>query len=183
MTLLGRLCRSREFRLKLEKSRGRLYRLAFSWCHTPELADDLVQEALSKALKQSAQLKDLDAMDSWLFRILSNCWHDYLRARRDTMIFDEELHQHQATPELLNLRLQDIDTVRRAVAALPEGQRQVITLVDIEGCRYAEVAGILEVPIGTVMSRLCRARRALKEQLLTHMTPPQPRVVPFRRSK
>jgi len=181
MTLLGLLCRNREFRLKLEKSRGRLYRLAYSWCHAPDLADDLTQEALSKALKQGGQLKDLDAMDSWLFRILSNCWHDHLRARRDTLLFDEERHLHQATPELLNLRQQDIDNVRKAVAALPEGQRQIITLVDIEGCRYNEVATILELPIGTVMSRLCRARRALKEQLLAKVSAPSRQVLPFRR--
>jgi RNA polymerase sigma-70 factor (ECF subfamily) len=181
--VLGRLCRNREFRFKLEKSRGRLYRLAYSWCHAPELADDLTQEALSKALKQSAQLKDLEAMDSWLFRILSNCWHDHLRSRRDTLLFDEERHLHQVTPEHLNLRLQDIESVREAVAALPEAQRQIITLVDIEGCRYAEVANILELPIGTVMSRLCRARRALKEQLLGSTCASSRRVLPFRRSK
>ena len=183
MTLLGRLCRSREFRLKLEKSRGRLYRLAYSWCHTPELADDLVQEALSKALKKGSQLKDLQAMDSWLYRILSNCWHDHIRVQRETQLFDEERHLHQVTPELLNLRQQDIDNVRQAVAALPEGQRQIITLVDIEGCRYAEVAKILDVPIGTVMSRLCRARRALKEKLLVSAPVSTRRVLPFRRSK
>lgn len=183
MTLLGGVCRNREFRLKLEKSRGRLYRLAYSWCHAPEMADDLTQEALSKALRQSAQLKDLDAMESWLFRILANCWHDHLRARRETLQFDEERHLDPVTPELLNLRQQDIDTVRRAVAALPEGQRQIITLVDIEGCRYAEVAGILELPIGTVMSRLCRARQALKAQLLSRTTVPGRRVLPFRRLK
>jgi RNA polymerase sigma-70 factor (ECF subfamily) len=183
MRLLGRLCRSREFRLKLEKSRDRLYRLAYSWCHAPELADDLTQEALSKALKQSAQLRDLDAMDSWLSRILSNCWHDHLRSRRDTLLFDEERHLHQVTPELLNLRQQDIERVREAVAALPDGQRQVITLVDIEGCRYAEVAEILELPIGTVMSRLCRARSTLKAQLLSQVPAPRRQVLPFRRLK
>jgi RNA polymerase sigma-70 factor (ECF subfamily) len=181
--VLGRLCRSREFRLKLEKSRGRLYRLAYSWCHTPDLADDLTQEALSKALKQGAQLKDLDAMNGWLYRILSNCWHDHLRSSRDTMVYEEELHTHQVTPELLNLRQQDIDNVRKAVAALPEGQRQIITLVDIEGCRYAEVAEILELPMGTVMSRLCRARRALKDQLLANTSARNRRVLPFRRLK
>jgi len=181
--VLGRLCRNREFRLKLEKSRGRLYRLAYSWCHSPELADDLTQETLSKALKQSAQLKDLDAMNGWLFRILSNCWHDHLRNRRDTLLYEEELHTHQVTPEQLNLRQQDIDHVRQAVAALPEEQRRIITLVDIEGCRYAEVAEILELPMGTVMSRLCRARRALKEQLLARTPARHRQVLPFRRLK
>ena len=183
MTLLGRLCRNREFRLKLEKSRSRLYRLAYSWCHSPELADDLTQEALSKALKQNAQLKDLDAMDSWLFRILANCWHDYLRSRRETLIFDEERHLHQVTPELLNVRHQDIVRVQKAVASLPERQRQVITLVDIEGCRYAEVSEILGLPIGTIMSRLSRARHALKEQLLPKAPVTNRQVLPFRRLK
>lgn len=181
MTLLGRLCRNREFRLKLEDSRSRLYRLAYSWCHSPELADDLTQEALSKALKQSAQLKELNSMDGWLFRILSNCWHDHLRSRRETMQYDEERDLDQVTPEQLNLRRQDIECVRKAVAALTEEQRQIITLVDIEGCRYAEVAEILELPIGTVMSRLCRARQALKERLLSRTDPSQHQVVPFRR--
>ena len=69
--MLGLLCRNREFRLKLEPSRDRLYRIAYSWCHSPELADDLTQEALSKALKQGDKLKELEAMDSWLFRILA----------------------------------------------------------------------------------------------------------------
>lgn len=183
MTLLGRLCRNREFRLKLEKSRGRLYRLAYSWCHSAELAEDLTQETLSKALKRAAQLNDLDAMDGWLFRILSNCWHDHLRSHRETQQFDEERHLHQLTPENLNLRQQEIDNVREAVAALPEGQRQVVTLVDIEGCRYAEVAEILGLPVGTVMSRLCRARRALKEMLLARISPPERQVLPFRRIK
>lgn len=181
MTLLGRLCRNREFRLKLEDSRSRLYRLAYSWCHSPELADDLTQEALSKALKQSAQLKELSAMNGWLFRILSNCWHDHLRSRRETLQFDEERCLDLVTPEQMNLRQQDIDNVRKAVAALTEDQRQIITLVDLEGCRYAEVADILELPIGTVMSRLCRARQALKERLLAKIDPAHQQVLPFRR--
>ncbi len=179
--LLGHLCRNREFRLHLEKSRKRLYRLAYSWCHAPELADDLTQEALSKALKQSAQLKDLSAMDGWLFRILSNCWHDYLRSRHETLQYDEERDLDPVTPEQLNLRQQDIESVRKAVATLTQEQRQVITLVDIEGCRYAEVAEILALPIGTVMSRLCRARHALKERLLTKVEVPRRQVLPFRR--
>lgn len=122
-------------------------------------------------------------MDSWLFRILSNCWHDYLRAHRDTLLFDEERHLHQSTPENLHLRQQDFNNVRAALASLPEGQRQVITLVDIEGCRYAEVAGILGLPIGTVMSRLCRACQALKEKLIARVPAPTRQVLPFRRVK
>ncbi len=183
LSLLDKLCRNREFRQRLERSRPRLYRLAYSWCHSPELADDLAQETLSKALKQGGQLKELEAMDGWLFRILSNCWQDHLRGRHDTRLYDEEQHLHQVTPELLSLRQQDIDHVRQAVAALPGPHRQVITLVDIEGCRYAEVAMILELPIGTVMSRLCRARQALKEQLLSSASNSGQRIVNIRRNR
>lgn len=122
-------------------------------------------------------------MDGWLFRILANCWNDHLRKRRETMLFDEERHQHQVTPELLSLRQQDIENVRTAVAALPEGQREIITLVDIEGFRYAEVAEIMNVPIGTVMSRLCRARKTLKAQLLARPSNTRRQVIRFRRNK
>ena len=59
-----------------------------------------------------------------------------------------------------------VTAVREAIATLPNGQRQVLTLVDLEGCSYIEVANILGVPVGTVMSRLCRARRALKARLI-----------------
>lgn len=181
--MLRRLCRSREFRLKLERSRPRLYRLAYAWCHSPELADDLTQEALSKALKRSAQLNDMETMDAWLYRILSNCWHDYLRAKRENLEFDEALHSHQETPEKLSLRLEEILQVREAVAGLNEEQRQVITLVDIEGCSYQAVADIIDIPLGTVMSRLSRARQALRVQLLNVVTPASTRVLPFRRVK
>lgn len=181
--MLKRLCRSREFRLKLEQSRPRLYRIAYSWCHCPELADDLTQDALSKALRQSTQLNELSTMDGWLFRILANCWHDYLRARRENVEYEEEKHQHQVTPEKLSLRHEEITAVREAVSRLNVLQREVVTLVDIEGFSYLEVAEILDVPIGTVMSRLCRARRLLKDELLGTAPVNHDHVIPFRRSK
>jgi RNA polymerase sigma-70 factor (ECF subfamily) len=70
------------------------------------------------------------------------------------------------TPDISHDRNQVIHRVRSAIALLPMGQRQVISLVDLEGCSYIEVAQILDMPIGTVMSRLSRARKALKERLL-----------------
>ncbi len=169
--------------MKLEQSRPRLYGIAYSWCHSPELADDLAQEALSKALRQSAQLKDLATMDGWLFRILANCWHDYLRARRESVEYEEEKHQHQVTPEKLSLRHEEITAVREAVSRLNVLQREVVTLVDIEGFSYLEVAEILEIPVGTVMSRLCRARRMLKDELLASAPAKHVRIIPFRRSQ
>ena len=70
------------------------------------------------------------------------------------------------TPDIRHDRKQVVDRVRSAIATLPIGQRQVLTLVDLEGCSYIEVAQALDIPIGTVMSRLSRARKALKNQLL-----------------
>ncbi|HEX9627319.1 MAG TPA: sigma-70 family RNA polymerase sigma factor [Acidiferrobacterales bacterium] len=163
LSLFGR---SRELKSALEQSRARLYRVAYAWCHNAALADDLVQDTLTKAMQKSAQLRDPKARDAWLFSILTNCYRDHFRRQRDMDDIDELELAQDGTPETENSQLQIIEKVRAAVARLPEGQRQVVTLVDLEGFSYIEVAAILDVPIGTVMSRLCRARNAMKSQLL-----------------
>ena len=156
-------------RRRLEALRPRLYRLAYAWCHDAALADDLVQDCLAKALTRSDQLRDEQALESWLFSILNNCWRDHIRARRDFVDvaeLDEAIISDAAGPEQNYASRQTIQRVRHAIARLPLGQRQVITLVDIEECAYADVARILDVPVGTVMSRLSRARQALKQHLV-----------------
>jgi len=166
MNVIANLCRHQQFKRTLGEYRENLYRIAYSWCHNPALADDLVQEALTKALKNSGQLRDPKTLKAWLYRILSNCWHDHFRRSRDTVDVDDVILTDNDTPDSCHNRRQIIQRVRNAIAYLPMGQRQVITLVDLEGCSYIEVAQILDVPIGTVMSRLSRARKALKERLL-----------------
>ena len=149
----------------MEKRWLRLYRIAYAWCHDPDLASDLVQETMQKALKKSQQLQKQEALDAWLHTILTNCWRDHCRRSKDTVEFDET--------ELIDMNSADDDSeralvvnqVRKAIAGLSQDQREVVTLIDLEGMSYAEVAAILDVPIGTVMSRLCRARRQLKESL------------------
>jgi RNA polymerase sigma-70 factor (ECF subfamily) len=140
--------------------------MAYAWTHNPHLADDLVQQALCKALHNQKQLKDLGAAEAWLFRILSNCLKDHYRARRDTVSTDDVVIADEVTPEQDTEKQQLVEKVRRAVRNLPLAQCQVVTLVDLEGFTYATVADILEIPVGTVMSRLCRGRRALKEHLI-----------------
>ena len=165
MTIIRRLRFTPGFRHELRERRDRLYRLAFSWCHNPSLADDLTQEALAKALRNSAQLRDDQRLDSWLFRILANCWRDHLRRARELSDVDElDLH-HAETPESIYGEQELVTRVRGAVAQLPQGQRQVLTLIDLEDVTYAEASEILEIPIGTVMSRLSRARSALRALL------------------
>ncbi len=166
MNILKRLCTSGEFHRQLEDNRERLYRLAYSWCGDPDTSDDLVQETMAKALRNRSQLREAAAVRTWLFRILNNCWCDHLRRLRPTTDIDNVVLGHEITPERLHDAATLVDRVRAAVSDLPSGQRQTLTLVDLEGCSYAEVAAVLDIPIGTVMSRICRARRALSEKLL-----------------
>jgi RNA polymerase sigma-70 factor (ECF subfamily) len=159
---------SRSGRQQLELHRQRLYRIAYAWTHEPALADDLVQETLIKAMQRIGQLRDPKAGEAWLYSILTNCYRDHFRRRRETEDIEALELPHDDTPERDLGQAQIASKVRAAIARLPEGQRQVVTLVDLEGFSYVEVAQILDVPIGTVMSRLCRARVALKE-LLVHL--------------
>ena len=162
---LTMITNKRYIRGELEKRRELLYRLAYSWCHNPALADDLVQDAMVKALKNTRQLKDTAAIKSWLSKILANCWYDYLRSTRKTVDLDN-LPYEETSSEGDEHEQQDIvSRVRAMIATLPVGQRQVITLVDLAGFSYIEIAGILDIPVGTVMSRISRARKALKAKL------------------
>lgn len=159
---------SHGLRTRAEALRPRLYRMAYAWSHDAALADDLAQEALARALERMAQLRDPEKLDAWLFRILANCWRDAMRSRFDAEDVDEiagALASAEAGPEQLHAVSQVIGRVRAAVARLPLGQRQVVSLVDLEEFSYAEAAGILDIPVGTVMSRLCRARHALRGML------------------
>jgi RNA polymerase sigma-70 factor (ECF subfamily) len=160
--LISMFSNTKFIRNELEKHRDLLYRIAYSWCHDPSLADDLVQEALLKALRNARQLKNTDAIKGWLSKILANCWYDYLRRKKETVDLDSLPYEENVNEIDSNERQDIVDRVRAMIALLPIGQRQVITLVDLAGFSYAEISGILDIPIGTVMSRICRARKALK---------------------
>lgn len=152
----------------IEALRPMLYRIAYAWTHDPVLADDVVQETLAKAWVRRAQLRDDTALKAWMVAIMNHCWLDQLRARRDYDDVDDwedRLESASDSPEVCCNREQVIACVRAAVAKLPMGQRQVLTLVDLEEFSYAEVAGILDIPVGTVMSRLSRARTGLRNML------------------
>ena len=155
-------------RTGMEANRPVLYRIAYAWCHDAALADDLVQEALAKAWARRAQLRDEASLKAWMVSIMNHCWLDHLRGRRefdDVDALQDEIESGADTPEVCCNREQVIACVRAAVARLPLGQRQVLTLVDLEEFGYAEVADILNIPVGTVMSRLSRARARLKNML------------------
>lgn len=164
--LFGRLT----FNHRLEQLRPRLYRLAFSWCKESYLAEDLVQETMIRALQKQTQLRDEELMDRWVIRILANQWMDYIRSHvRDENIDDvaQTLSiDEQQSPECIHCRDEMIERVRNAVMRLPEMQRIVVTLVDLEEFSYKEVATTLDLPIGTIMSRLSRGRQTLRKLLI-----------------
>lgn len=143
----------------------RLYRVAYSWCDDPHLAGDLAQETMARALRSRLRMPSEQALDAWLFQILRNCWRDHLRRRKPTVDADEVVLLSEADPEKAHCHAQLSERVSAAVASLSEDHRQVFTLVVVDGLSYEQVAHALEIPMGTVMSRLWRARQRLQEQL------------------
>ena len=161
MNVFKLACRKAALVKRVERSRSKLYRMALAWCHDPMLADDLVQETLMLALQKIQQLKNDAAFDGWIYAILNNVWLGYLRKSRPSEDIDKIVIADNASPEH-EILMQQVDLmVRSAMCCLPNAQRQVVSLIDLDGLSYSEVADILQVPIGTVMSRLNRARNAL----------------------
>ena len=156
------------FSLKTEFAarRNKLYRIAYAWCHDPALADDLAQEAIFKAIRNASKLRDVETLDTWLYRILFNCWQDYLRVKGRNVEFVEMHDDEQADHADNYQQAQIVKRVRASIEQLPMPLREVVTLADFSGFSYAEIAEIIDVPVGTVMSRLFRARQNLKQQLL-----------------
>lgn len=181
--ILDFFLKTREAQQALEQARGRLYRMAYAWCHNAALADDLVQDTLAKALQKGNQLRDPKARDAWLFTILANCFRDHYRRQRDMDDIEDVEIAAEGGPESDSSSAQIVTRVRAAIARLPEAHRQVVTLVDLEGFSYVEVAQILAIPIGTVMSRLCRARNAMKTMLLADFQRNPDMVAQIRRIK
>lgn len=156
---------------RIAESRDRLYRVALAWCGDEMLADDLVQETMASGIVNRRQLRDEKRLFAWLYSILNNNWRRHLRSRKIHEQLDEQLPGDETGP-LGNCREQEIVCrVREAVATLPVEQRQVIALVDLEEFSYCDVAQVLDIPIGTVMSRLHRARK----NLLTRLEPATPK--------
>lgn len=165
MLIIDRLRIGRALKDRIAESRGRLYKVAYAWCGEPHLADDLVHEAMVRAMDKCRQLRDPSRLDSWLYSILNNCWREHLRGRRSEVEIDDEANQCTRCPERINLSSELAERVFELMACLPEGQRQVLSLVALEDLSYCEVAEALDIPVGTVMSRLSRARQFLADQL------------------
>jgi len=159
-------------RKSLEAKWRQLYRVAYAWCHNADLAMDLVQETLAKALQRMHQLRDPGSESAWLFAILTNCWRDYLRQKKPEEEYIDDMHTSGGlAPDEKYTQDQLLKLLNRHLQRLDAGQREVLILVAVQGCSYEEVATILDVPIGTVMSRLARARKVFREAFARFNTP------------
>lgn len=149
----------------------RLRRFARSLSRNQHDADDLVQLAMERALRGLDQFREGANLASWLFGIVKNAWIDTCRARgrRQEVALPEDSGEHPA------VSAGDTDaelwSVSEAMSKLPEEQRLAVALVLVEGMSYKEAAAVLEIPIGTLTSRLARGRSALAAALSAEAPP------------
>ena len=143
----------------------RLRRFARALTRNPHDADDLVQVALERALARAHQLRPDAALAGWVFGILRHAWIDELRARaRSERVFAPEESGQNVGDAGQGAQAERL-SVQDAMARLPQDQRLAVGLVLIEGLSYKEAAHAMDVPIGTLTSRLARAREALQAML------------------
>ena len=170
-------------RQAIQNHAAQLYGYAVSLCADPTLAEDLAQETITKAIAARKAPREHAAFRAWMFRILRNTFIDHTRRTGRLIPLDSE-----DTSDCLELEngqgLADFDdslvnalTVRFALEKLKPAQREIIGLIDIAGFSYAEAAALLEVPPGTIMSRLSRARKNLADAIIDTNIVPMPRRV------
>jgi RNA polymerase sigma-70 factor, ECF subfamily len=164
------------FEKLVEKYRQRVWRLAYNVLRDREDAWDVAQEAFVRAWQALASFRGQSAFYTWLFRITMNVASDRLRQRGargrafgTERVGEEEMERtmadEDATPDERAARTEQRERIQRALAELPEHHRAIIMLSDLEGLSYREIADVLEIPMGTVMSRLHNARKRLRDVL------------------
>jgi RNA polymerase sigma-70 factor (ECF subfamily) len=168
-----------EFEAEALSSLDSLYRTALRLTHVPADAEDLVQETYLKAFRAADQFEPGTNLKAWLFTILHNTALTRFRDRsRQPLVYDNDTVDRAAdvpfdahdgrsaeTPESLLLSGTLDPDLQAAVDALPHAFRQAVLLRDVEEFSYAEIAKMLEIPVGTVMSRISRGRRLLFDHL------------------
>jgi RNA polymerase sigma-70 factor (ECF subfamily) len=161
--------------------RDQLYKTALRLTRSSEDAEDLLQETFLKAYRHYASFEPGTNLKAWLFKILKNTFINEYRRRKqvppqvdfadveetfETVLLKNDPARHR-TPEDDMLEATLDAEVRNALRALPHNYKVVVLLADIEGYAYKEIADILAIPVGTVMSRLYRGRRLLEQSLLS----------------
>ncbi len=161
--------------------RDQLYKSALRMTRSVEDAEDLIQETYLKAFKYYERFAEGTNFKAWLFKIMKNTFINSYRKRKlqpPKVDFDEvqegleetlldQAHASLADPESWLMSVEMDAEVREALLSLPHDYKMVVLLADLEGFAYKEIADILAVPVGTVMSRLYRGRRMLERALLS----------------
>ena len=146
----------------------RLRRFARALARDAADAHDLVQAALERALKAREQWAPGTRLDSWMMRIMRNCWIDEMRSRtrRARTFVPEEEGASIGSDAHREVEIRaELHTVEKAMNSLSAEQREVIALVLVDGLAYKEAADLLDIPMGTLTSRLTRGRQALAQML------------------
>ncbi|MCH7830020.1 MAG: RNA polymerase sigma factor RpoE [Proteobacteria bacterium] len=165
------------FDLLVLKYQHKVVNLVMRYVRDPELSQDIAQEAFIKAYKALPRFRGDSAFYTWLYRIAVNTAKNHLAAQRrrpmdiELDLQDPEQYDLHAklretdTPEGIALSDELRETVERAIAALPEDLRMAIVLREFEGMSYEEIAQTMECPVGTVRSRIFRARDAISKKV------------------
>lgn len=142
------------------------YNLARFLVRDPVAAEDIVQDAFLRAFRAFPGFQG-QSPKAWLFAIVRNCFFDWVKDNRNSgAVTDESTDQTEETPESIVRRNEEVHMVRTMIENLPEPFRETIILRELEEMSYKEIAVLTQVPIGTVMSRLARAREMLSKLLL-----------------
>ncbi|MCC7251329.1 MAG: RNA polymerase sigma factor [Hyphomicrobium sp.] len=147
----------------------RLRRFALALTGDKDKADDLVQDTCERALAHIDQWKPGTNLDSWMYRIAQNIWVDHYRSRR-SQVEQRGLDEYENLSGIDGRRVTEsrltLASVSEGISRLPAEQQVLVAMVCVEGMSYKEAAAILGIPIGTVMSRLSRARQSLYTALM-----------------
>jgi RNA polymerase sigma-70 factor (ECF subfamily) len=176
----------RDLRLTLVELMPRLRRFGIALTRSAIDADDLVQAACERALLRANQLRHDTKIGAWMYQIMRNLWVDEMRSRRTRQHAGiEAAHDVIGVDgEVLVEKSNSLAAVRRALEKLPMEQRAALILICVDGMSYKEAAVILGIPIGTVTSRVARARQALHERLsgspVGDGSAPTPMMIPVR---
>jgi RNA polymerase sigma factor (sigma-70 family) len=159
------------------------YNFARFLTKNPDAAQDIVQQAFLKALKGFEAFRGGDPR-SWIFAIVRNCYHDWQRDRRRKLNLEVEMQDDdqeedfvasivsdEDTPEMALLRKSEAQSARLVLMAMPRPLREILVLRELEGLSYREIAETTALPIGTVMSRLARARKEFAAAWLKRHAP------------
>ena len=154
------------FRKELVSLLPRLRRFALALACDADLAEDLLQAAIERALRKWEMFEPGRRLESWMFKIMQNLWFDMRRSAKKGPIYtDLTLDMAGDDGRVVVESREELRLAREAFSELPEDQRAVMALVVLEGFSYAEASSALDVPIGTIMSRLARARSAIARRV------------------